>query len=61
MARTKSTSQLCSIKSPISEESDCASSSESSGSSESLDCSSQIDSTQSFKLSGNAKPAMNMW
>ena len=38
---TKSTSLLCSIKSPISEVSDCASSSESSGSSESLDCSSE--------------------
>ena len=33
--------QLCTIKSPISEESDCASSSESSGSSESLDRSSE--------------------
>ena len=52
---------MCSIKSPISEESDFASSSESPGSSESLDCSSEIGNTQSFKLSGNAKPTMNAW
>ena len=41
---------MCSIKSLISEESDCASSSESSGSSESLDCSS--DSVIFLSLGG---------